>query len=117
MRAVVLNLLLNLSISFGIWFVLLYCFGESAQTIGQKEIAQLHHILSQAHHKPQKRYGEVCAIERDLCVFGFLLVFFSEVVIRERKLSNKYMSLTRTRCKYTQNSSISILKPRKTYKA
>jgi hypothetical protein len=25
---------------------------------------------------------------RDLCVFGFLLVFFSEVVIRERKLSN-----------------------------
>lgn len=40
-------------------------------------------------HKPQKRYGEVCAIERDLCVFGYLLVFFSEVVIRERKLSNK----------------------------
>lgn len=55
--------------------------------------------------------------EGDISVFGFLLVFFSEVVIRERKLSNKYMSLTRTRCKYTQNSSISILKPRKTYKA
>ena len=52
------------------------------------EIAQLRHILSQAHHKPQKRYGEVCATMRDLCVFGFLLVFFSEVVIRERKLSN-----------------------------
>ena len=35
-----------------------------------KEIAQPRHILSQAHHKPQKRYGEVCAMVRDLCVFG-----------------------------------------------
>jgi len=58
--------------------------------------AQPRHILSQAHHKPQKRYGEVCAMVRDLCVFGFLLVFFSEVVIRERKLSNKYVPLTCT---------------------
>ena len=58
-------------------------------------IAQPRHNLSQAHHKPQIRYGEVCAIKRDLCVFGILLVFFSEVVIRERKMSNMSVPLAK----------------------
>ena len=53
---------------------LLLLISSSGGLIHKK--AQPRHISLRLTTSAKKRYGEVCAMERDLCVFGYLLVFF-----------------------------------------